>query len=46
MPVFGLAVEKITPDKATVALSKVGGTVLESSLSAETKATLQEALTA
>ncbi|HZI77748.1 MAG TPA: DUF1269 domain-containing protein [Gemmatimonadales bacterium] len=39
-----LMVEKITPDKATEALSKYGGTVLKTSLSKEGEAELQEAL--
>jgi uncharacterized membrane protein len=37
-------VEKVTPDKATEALSKFGGTVLKTSLSKEGEAELQEAL--
>ena len=39
-----LMVEKVTPDKATEALSKYGGTVLKTSLSKEGEAELQEAL--
>jgi len=39
-----LMVEKVTPDKATEALSKFGGTVLKSSLSKEGEADLQDAL--
>jgi len=39
-----LVVEKVTPDKATAALSKYGGTVLKSSLSKQAEAQLQEAL--
>ena len=39
-----LMVEKVTPDKATEALSQFGGTVLKSSLSKEGEADLQEAL--
>lgn len=39
-----LIVEKATPDKAVAALSRYGGTVLKSSLSAEAEAELQEAL--
>jgi uncharacterized membrane protein len=39
-----LIVEQVTPDKAVAALSKYGGTVLKSSLSAETEADLQAAL--
>jgi uncharacterized membrane protein len=39
-----LMVEKVTPDKATDALSKFGGTVLKSSLSKEGEQELQEAL--
>src|SRR3954465_13114499 len=39
-----LIVEKVTPDKAVEALSKFGGTVLESSLSKEAEAELQEEL--
>ena len=39
-----LVVEKVTPDKATAALSKYGGTVLKSSLSKEAEGHLQEAL--
>jgi uncharacterized membrane protein len=38
-------VEKVTPDKATAALSHYGGTVLKSSLSRETEQLLQEELT-
>ena len=37
-------VEKVTPDKATEALAKFGGTVLKTSLSKEGAAELQEAL--
>ena len=37
-------VEKVTPDKATAALSQFGGTVLKSSLSKEGEADLQDAL--
>jgi uncharacterized membrane protein len=40
-----LIVEKVTPDKATAALSQHGGTVLKSSLSRETEELLQEELT-
>jgi uncharacterized membrane protein len=39
-----LMVEKVTPDKATEALSKFGGTVLKSSLSKQGESELQEAL--
>jgi uncharacterized membrane protein len=39
-----LVVEKVTPDKATEAMSRYGGTVLKSSLSEEAEAELQEAL--
>ena len=39
-----LIVEKVTPDKAVAALSKYGGTVLKTSLSADAEAQLQEAL--
>ena len=39
-----LVVEKVTPDKAVAAMSKYGGTVLKTSLSADTEAALQEAL--
>src|SRR5438270_6573125 len=39
-----LVVEKVTPDKAIAAMSKYGGTVLKTSLSADTEAALQEAL--
>jgi uncharacterized membrane protein len=39
-----LIVEKVTPDKATAALSRYGGTVLKSSLSEQAEADLQEAL--
>jgi uncharacterized membrane protein len=39
-----LMVEKVTPDKATEALSQYGGTVLKSSLSKEGEKELQEAL--
>ena len=39
-----LVVEKVTPDKAVEALSKYGGTVLESSLSKDAEAELQEEL--
>jgi uncharacterized membrane protein len=39
-----LVVEQVTPDKATAALSKYGGTVLKSSLSKEAEVHLQEAL--
>ena len=39
-----LMVEKVTPDKATEALSRFGGTVLKSSLSKEGEAELQDAL--
>ena len=39
-----LMVEKVTPDKATEALSRFGGTVLKSSLPKETEEELQEAL--
>jgi uncharacterized membrane protein len=37
-------VEKVTPDKATEAMAKYGGTVLKTSLSKEGEAELQEAL--
>ena len=39
-----LVVEKVTPDKAVDALSRFGGTVLKTSLSAEAEKELQEAL--
>ena len=39
-----LMVEKVTPDKATEAMSKYGGTVLKTSLSKEGEAELQDAL--
>jgi uncharacterized membrane protein len=39
-----LIVERVAPDKATAAVSRFGGTVLESSLSQEDEASLQEAL--
>jgi len=39
-----LVVEKVTPDKAVAAMSTYGGTVLKTSLSADTEAALQEAL--
>jgi uncharacterized membrane protein len=39
-----LMVEKVTPDKATEALSKYGGTVLKTSLSRDGERQLQEAL--
>src|SRR5512140_2315728 len=39
-----LMVEKVTPDKATEAMSKYGGTVLKTSLSKEGERELQEAL--
>jgi uncharacterized membrane protein len=39
-----LVVEKVTPDKAIAAMSAYGGTVLKTSLSADTEAALQEAL--
>ena len=39
-----LIVEKATPDKATAALSRFGGTVLKSSLSEEAEKELQDAL--
>jgi len=39
-----LVVEQVTPDKAVAALSKYGGTVVKSSLSAEAEKELQEAL--
>jgi len=39
-----LMVEKVTPDKATEALSKFGGTVLKTSLSKEGEKELQDAL--
>lgn len=39
-----LIVERVTPDKATEALSRFGGTVLKSSLSHEDEEKLQEAL--
>lgn len=40
-----LVVENVTPDKATAALSRHGGTVLRSSLSKETEQLLQDELT-
>ena len=39
-----LMLEKVTPDKATEAMSKYGGTVLKTSLSKEGEKDLQEAL--
>jgi uncharacterized membrane protein len=39
-----LVVEKVTPDKAVEALSKYGGTVLKTSLSADAEKELQQAL--
>jgi len=39
-----LVLEKATPDKATAAMSKFGGTVLKTSLSKESEQRLQEAL--
>jgi uncharacterized membrane protein len=39
-----MIVERVTPDKATDALSRFGGTVLKSSLSKEDEETLQQAL--
>jgi uncharacterized membrane protein len=39
-----LMLEKVTPDKATEAMAKYGGTVLKTSLSKEGEAELQEAL--
>ncbi len=39
-----LMLEKITPDKATEALAKYGGTVLKTSLSKEGEKELQDAL--
>jgi uncharacterized membrane protein len=39
-----VVVEKVTPDKATAALSKYGGTVLKTSLSEEQTKKLQDAL--
>ena len=39
-----LIVEQVTPDKAVEALSRYGGTVLKTSLSAEAEKELQEAL--
>ena len=39
-----MILEKATPDKATAALSKYGGTVIKTSLSDEDTAKLQEAL--
>jgi uncharacterized membrane protein len=39
-----LIIEKATPDKAVAAMSKYGGTVLKSSLSAEAEHELQDAL--
>ncbi|GAA3611295.1 DUF1269 domain-containing protein [Nonomuraea rosea] len=39
-----MVVEKVTPDKAVAALSKYGGTVLKSSLPADTEQRLQDAL--
>jgi uncharacterized membrane protein len=39
-----LMLEKVTPDKATEAMSKYGGTVLKTSLSKEGEKELQEAL--
>src|SRR5262245_53938338 len=40
-----MIIEQATPDKATAALSKYGGTVVKTSLSDEDTAKLQEALT-
>jgi uncharacterized membrane protein len=39
-----LVIDKVTPDKATAALSKYGGTVLKSSLSESAESELQKAL--
>jgi uncharacterized membrane protein len=39
-----LIVDKVTPDKAVAAMSKYGGTVLQTSLSAEAEAKLQSEL--
>lgn len=39
-----LIIEKVTPDKAVGALSKFGGTVMKSSLSAQDEEQLQDAL--
>jgi uncharacterized membrane protein len=39
-----LVVEKVTPDKAVEAMSKYGGTVLQSSLSKDAETELQDAL--
>ena len=39
-----LVIDKVTPDKATAAMSKYGGTVLKSSLSQSAEAELQSAL--
>jgi hypothetical protein len=39
-----LIVANVTPDKAVAALSRYGGTVLESSLSSDAEQELQEAL--
>lgn len=39
-----LVIDKVTPDKATAAMSKFGGTVLKSSLSQSAEAELQSAL--
>lgn len=39
-----LVIEKVTPDKAVAALSKYGGTVLKTSLSATAESDLQKAL--
>jgi uncharacterized membrane protein len=39
-----LVVRKVTPDRATAALSKYGGTVLKTSLTGEAEEQLQEAL--
>jgi uncharacterized membrane protein len=39
-----LIVDKITPDKATEALSKFGGTVLKTSLTKDAEGQLHEAL--
>jgi uncharacterized membrane protein len=40
-----MVVEKVTPDKAIAALSQYGGTVLKSSLPADTEQLLQQELT-
>jgi uncharacterized membrane protein len=41
-----LIVDKVTPDKAVAAMSKYGGTVLQTSLSADAEAKLQHELVA